>query len=659
MPEYRVYLRNADYELVDELTDWLSLTLVKRFNAVGSWELEIAASSVSAQHITPTSGIVVRRDGAAIFSGSVTSELARTARTIRAAGADDMVLLEEPARPTPSQASGPYPDDYDVRTGVASTVMRAYVDANIGPSAPAACKISALTLAADPTLGTTVTGRANFQSLLALLAELAITPAAGGLRFDLVQGTSTALVFSISASADRSDEVMFSTDIGTAQDYADVQQLPQANYWVVLGGDGFGANRTVVEDGDAGLIAAAGRRITGVYDARGITDTGELNQKLAELLAGAVASRKTTVQPFDVPSLEFGTDWDFGDLVTVVVDGEVTEAIIREVEIQLTNDRGAIVTPMIGDAGSSNDDLSAVQAKAIRDRVSNLERNWNVPDESIIRAMLTDVLKPPIGQVVAFAGATLPDGWLWCDGSAVSRTTYSALYAALGGASSPWGQGNGSTTFNVPNVEDRVILGAGNLYALAATGGAASANLAHTHDGGTLAYAHTHSTPNHAHPHTHATPDHAHPHTHTGPSHNHAGPAHTHSTDINHDHNAFTSGFQAGATVITGAVAPSAGTWDHQHTIDVPALGTTNVTSSSSGTGDTGLGGTGATGSALDSASSGSGSSGSALDTAASGSGTTGAAASTSWSGASGSGLSTQSLLPPYVAMPAIIYAGV
>ena len=615
MPEYRVYLRNADYELVDELTDWLSLTLVKRYNAVGSWELEIAASSVSAQYLTPTAGIVVRRDGTPIFSGSITSELVRTARTIRAAGADDMVLLEEPARPTPSQASGPYPDDYDVRTGVASTVMRAYVNANIGPSAPTACKISALTLAADPLLGTTVTGRANFQSLIALLAELAITPAAGGLRFDLVQGTSTALVFSISASADRTDEVVFSTDIGTAQDYADVQQVPQANYWVVLGGDGFGANRTVVEDGDAGLIAAAGRRITGVYDARGITDTGELNQKLAELLAGAVASRKTTVQPFDVPSLEFGTDWDFGDLVTVVVDGDVTEAIIREVEIQLTNDRGAIVTPMIGDAGSSNDDLSAVQAKAIRDRVSNLERNWNVPDESIIRAMLTDVLKPPIGQVVAFAGATLPDGWLWCDGSAVSRTTYSALYAALG---TTWGSGDGSTTFNLPNVEDRVILGAGNLYALAATGGAASVNLAHSHS------------------HTHSTPAHAHSHTHTGPSHTHTI-SHSHATDINHDHAAFTTGRQTGETVVIGAAAPAAGTWDHRHTVNVPALGTTLVgTSSQTGT-DSGASGTGNTGSALDSASS--------------GSGTTGSDAT--------SALTTTSLLPPYVAMPAIIYAGV
>lgn len=57
----------------------------------------------------------------------------------------------------------------------------------------------------------------------------------------------------------------------------------------------------------------------------------------------------------------------------------------------------------------------------------------------------------PAGVVVEFAGTVLPSGYLWCDGAAQSCTTYAALYTALGGASSPWGQGDGSTTFNTPN----------------------------------------------------------------------------------------------------------------------------------------------------------------------------------------------------------------
>ena len=65
----------------------------------------------------------------------------------------------------------------------------------------------------------------------------------------------------------------------------------------------------------------------------------------------------------------------------------------------------------------------------------------------------------PSGMILPTGLTAAPTGWLLCDGSAVSRTTYAALYAALGGASSPYGQGNGSSTFNVPNLKGRTIVG--------------------------------------------------------------------------------------------------------------------------------------------------------------------------------------------------------
>lgn len=64
----------------------------------------------------------------------------------------------------------------------------------------------------------------------------------------------------------------------------------------------------------------------------------------------------------------------------------------------------------------------------------------------------------PPGTVVAFAGAQLPSGWLWCDGSAVSRITYKNLYNAV---LTTWGAGNGVTTFNVPALQNRFLRGAG------------------------------------------------------------------------------------------------------------------------------------------------------------------------------------------------------
>lgn len=62
----------------------------------------------------------------------------------------------------------------------------------------------------------------------------------------------------------------------------------------------------------------------------------------------------------------------------------------------------------------------------------------------------------PTGVVQAFAGSTTPQGWLLCDGSAVSRTGYAALYSVIG---TTYGAGNGSTTFNLPNLVDKFVEG--------------------------------------------------------------------------------------------------------------------------------------------------------------------------------------------------------
>jgi len=77
----------------------------------------------------------------------------------------------------------------------------------------------------------------------------------------------------------------------------------------------------------------------------------------------------------------------------------------------------------------------------------------------------------PVGMIALFAGvgATPPAGWLLCDGSAVSRTTFSNLFAAIGVL---YGVGDGSTTFNLPKFDDnRKARGAVNDAARGTTGG--------------------------------------------------------------------------------------------------------------------------------------------------------------------------------------------
>ena len=76
------------------------------------------------------------------------------------------------------------------------------------------------------------------------------------------------------------------------------------------------------------------------------------------------------------------------------------------------------------------------------------------------------------GMIQMFGGSTAPTGWLLCNGAAVSRTDYAALFAVIG---TTYGTGDGSTTFNLPNLQGRFPLGSSSSYALAATGGSADA----------------------------------------------------------------------------------------------------------------------------------------------------------------------------------------
>lgn len=62
----------------------------------------------------------------------------------------------------------------------------------------------------------------------------------------------------------------------------------------------------------------------------------------------------------------------------------------------------------------------------------------------------------PSGSLMPYAGSSAPTGYLLCDGAAISRTTYSALFALVG---TTYGSGDGSSTFNIPDLRGRVIAG--------------------------------------------------------------------------------------------------------------------------------------------------------------------------------------------------------
>jgi hypothetical protein len=72
--------------------------------------------------------------------------------------------------------------------------------------------------------------------------------------------------------------------------------------------------------------------------------------------------------------------------------------------------------------------------------------------DALIAAVVAQTTEKP-GMIKPFAGTTIPTGYLLCDGSAVSRTTYADLFAAIG---TTYGSGDGNSTFNLPSLMDKL-----------------------------------------------------------------------------------------------------------------------------------------------------------------------------------------------------------
>ncbi len=83
----------------------------------------------------------------------------------------------------------------------------------------------------------------------------------------------------------------------------------------------------------------------------------------------------------------------------------------------------------------------------------------------------------PTATIVPWTASSVPSGFLECDGTAVSRTTYAALFAVV---STTYGAGNGSSTFNLPNLQDNAPVGKSGTKALASTGGANTVSITAT-----------------------------------------------------------------------------------------------------------------------------------------------------------------------------------
>lgn len=405
---YQIYVRDQYLNKIAEIDDYNSLELIPRFNAPGSWVIDLPTdSNATKELIKPKSGIIVKRNNKTIFSGPVNSKKRNwdsNQDKYTISGYDDLIHLQRNlAYPVPS--GPPYTSqDYDVRTGKAETIMKAYVEANIGTGARSERKISNLIIEADKGLGNSITGRARFHNFIDFFTSLAL--AGGDIGFRIVQKGNN-LEFQVYQPTDKTKGVFFSPLLGNLLDFEYTEKDPEANY-VIVGGGGEGKNRFLIERGDNSSVARYGR-IESFLDRRDTSEQTELNQAIDEELTTKTQQTSLSISPLDTESVSFGRDYNLGDKVSVIITQpnevvdietihyfissfqtipkdverirkiqekvDVIKDVIREIKISITPD-GERISPVIGTADSLKHPVLGIfdKVRKITKRINNLER---------------------------------------------------------------------------------------------------------------------------------------------------------------------------------------------------------------------------------------------------------------------------------------------
>lgn len=363
MTHLEVFARGADLRRTGEVNDLDKLEVVGRHNDVGTWVLELDRASAAAELVLAGDGIVVVRDGHTLMSGPRTHRQVKLegGRTkLLLAGVDDTVWMDRRVVLPPAGLA------YDRRSGVAETVVRAYVEANLGATAATARQLATLVLPASLGRGAQVVGNGRYQSLLELAQVLAL---AGGIGFRLVQ-VGLGLQLEVRLAADRRRDAVFSTALGNLAGFDYSDSLPTATY-AYVGGQGEGAARTIVE----GAAVGAPYRAEVFKDQRDTDELAALQQSRDEALTEGAGTTALALSPIDTDSVAYGREYALGDMVTVLVDGEQLQDVVREVKLTYDSN-GTTLLPVVGTPGARNPEVPQLFDRMHRQalRLSRLER---------------------------------------------------------------------------------------------------------------------------------------------------------------------------------------------------------------------------------------------------------------------------------------------
>ena len=350
---YLIYTRNRDGVFTHRLNDVSSVKMLEKVNDIGSWT--ITSTTPDKPPFEAGDGIVIFKDNAVQYSGvlnKITSDYDGYNRLYKwtAYGQNDLAYLSRRVcHPDPVTLTTDE-DSHYTDTGTLGAVVARLIDKNAGVDANAARKIPFLEATVVKDAGDNVSVSLRFDNLLKTVQSLledqafVITP--------VWNPDTKKLHYEISAGADASDKLVFSTALNQIQTLKYSLMAPTGNY-VISAGQGQQTSRYFAYAENEDSIDQWGR-IEAYHDMRSTADA-DLQADADAFLANSEVNEGYSAELNSNAADGYKRVWKLGDDVGIVVDGKTYRSRLLQVETNLDYD-AETVRPTVGtvDKGQLN-----------------------------------------------------------------------------------------------------------------------------------------------------------------------------------------------------------------------------------------------------------------------------------------------------------------
>ncbi len=380
---YLILITDQDMNTVgDPIACWTMIDVTLKLNEPSSGMFSAPGYDWIRDQLSPGCRVVVIRDGEVLIAGPVEQWLWERSDDGANAGAGNLtvnfadflsLIVSRRVYPDGTLAPAAQVVDNWSYTGNAETALRTLVNLNAGPGALTARQVPRLVLGSVAGVGTSVTAKAERMEPMGDVMRR-IATAGGGLGFRAQLTDTGDVEFEVYDPPDLSNAVVFGFGAGSLKYIGYEVTAPTANA-ALVGGQGEGADRLVIERGNAGSQDAWDRREV-LVSRPGNDPTADLNAAGDEALAEGAETYRMPTSVADSDYQAFGRDYTLGSIVSVETwPGSMISDVIVTVHIQVYPGAGEIISSTVGSQAENADPKWIQRMRAMDKRISYLERN--------------------------------------------------------------------------------------------------------------------------------------------------------------------------------------------------------------------------------------------------------------------------------------------